>query len=258
MNRIALILFSFLLICCAKKETTSISKNEKTNIKEQSREDSLRHYLNIQDSIKILEMSREEDGNYAIFIDYNRSSDFYDVFDNLTKFNEYEQAYYNTMLGKLKDKTPQSVRAQIKTEFQDLLGSWMNLESYKNELYVESSCEFARNFIVTDSLFLYRVMDGPNPYIIEQINKISSVRTQLILRNETNEIINVDFYLIDKSRDTYLVLENIFGDKKNAHYMTKVKSARKYDIVEHLCENEVEGFEFDKVDYEKKIKEIEK
>lgn len=246
---------------CVKKgpnQTKILSTSDSLACAPKSREDSLRDYLKIQDSIKIIEMTRDSIGNYAIFIDYNHKSDLYNSFDYLKKLNTNsdQEAYTSWILGKYKTATSQFVRNRIKTEFYKLMGSWMNLESFKNELYVVNACDFPRNFILTDSLVLCRYMDGLHPFVIDTIRKISSTRVQLTIKDDSNKIMNIIFCLVDKDRETYIVLEDMNRDIQEAHYMTKVDCARKYNLIHHVCENEVDGMAFDEVDYNEILRKI--
>lgn len=257
-----LIFISLIVITsCARKgptDTKLLSTSDSLSCSTMSREDSLRDYLKIQDSIKIIEMSRDKNGNYAIFIDYNHKSDLYNSFDYLKKINSDsdQEAYTSWVLGKIKTSTSQLVRNRIKTEFSYLVGSWMNLESYKKELYVVNACDFPRNFILTDSLVLCRYMDGLHPYVIDTIKKLSSGRIQLTIQDDSNKIKNIIFCLVDMDRETYIVLEDIYRDIQEAHYMTKVDCARKYNLIHHVCENEVDGMDFDEVDYKEILRKI--
>lgn len=254
MHKFLFFILLFVITSCTGKGPNPIkplSTSDTLACTTKSREDSLRDYLKIQDSIKIIEMTGDWSGNYAIFIDYNHKSDLYNSFDYLKKFNSDsdQEAYTSWVLGKYKTATSHLVRNQIKTEFHTLMGSWMNLESYKNELYVVNACDFPRNFILTDSLFFRRYMDGLHPFVIDTIMKISSTRIQLTIKDDSNKIININFYLVDRQRETYIVLEDVYKDKQEAHYMTKVDCARRYNLIHHMCENEVDGMKFDEVDY---------
>ena len=242
------------------KKLNPIGISNASTYSKNTREDSLREYLKIQDSIRIIEMSYDKDGNYAVFIDYNRNSDYYNVFSYLTKvdLNKSDLEYTALELAKFKNRTPELVRSQLEKNYQDILGAWMDIESYNNGLYVVSSCDYLRNFIITDSMFMTRNLDGPRPFVIDKIQRLSPIWTQMTLKNDTDRIIEIDFYLVDKMRDTYIIEENIDHDKLEAHYMTKVNSARKYDLIEHVCENEVSGIVFDVVNYDKILKKIKK
>lgn len=261
MYKILFFISLLVITSCARKgptETKHLSTSDSLSCATMSREDSLRDYLKIQDSIKIIEMTRDKNGNYAIFIDYNHKSDLYNSFDYLRKFNSDsdQEAYTSWVLGKYKTSTSQIVRNLIKTEFSNLIGSWMNLESFKNELYVVNACDFPRNFIFTDSLVLCRYMDGLHPFVIDTIRKISSTRVQLTIKDDSNKIKNIIFCLVDKDRETYIVLEDMYRDIQEAQYMTKVDCARKYNLIHHVCENEADGMDFDKVDYMEILRKI--
>lgn len=225
-----------------------------------SREDSLRDYLKINDSIKIIEMTGDWNGNYAVFIDYNHKSDLYNSFEYLKKPNtdSTQKAYTSWVLGQYQSTTSKQVCKRIKSEFQYLLGSWMDIESYRNELYAVVACEFSKNFILTDSLFYRRYMDGLHPFVIDTIKSISPSNVQLTIRDESNKIMNINFILVDRLRSTYIVQEDLYRDRRESHYMTKVAFARKYDLIYHVCENEVDGMVFDDVNYDEIVRKDKK
>lgn len=255
MNRITIIIFLILLLIgCNKKNENKImpvmTESKCSVVK--TREDSLKQLLKIQDSIKVLEMTLDSLGNYAVFIDYNRRSDYYKVFDfQFSIDQDYEIESINNQLKLNGRRTSQSLRDIINKEYSYLLGTWMELYSLQDKLYVSSSCSFVGSYILSDSLFLDKYyMDGPAPYIIDKIEKVSSRVTRLTLFTETDKNIIVDFILIDKNKDAYIVVvKNKFDDDEIINYMTRTKSARNYDIVQHICTEETEMYTFDKVDF---------
>lgn len=263
MRKILIFILPLLIICCAKKETTTTNQSpiaDSTSSSSKTLEDSLRAYLKIEDSIKVIEMTGDMDGNYAIFIDYNHKSTLYNSFDYLKKFNtdSEQEKYTSWVLSKYKHTTTQDIRNRIKREFPELLGSWMNLDSYRNNLYVVCACDFPRNFIITDSIVFCRFMDGLHPYMIDSLINTSTDVTRMTLKNETGKAMNICFNLVDRGRETYIVQEDVYRDIQESHYMTKVDCARKYDLIYHVCENEVDPMKFDEVDYNKQLKKIKK
>ena len=200
---------------------------------ETSLEDSVKLKLGISDSIRVLLYETEPCCHYYVFIDYNKQSDFYKRIEKSFNLPERNPEYVQQQFKESLTYTSDSISSLLNSDFDFLLGTWINLYSLENELYVINSCEYEGSYLFTDSL-LYDgyYMDGPDISSFKSIQKLSDKRYQIQLETWLGKSITFDFYQYDQ-KGTYLIKISNKFEKDIFSFMTTINKARNYKLVHH-------------------------
>jgi hypothetical protein len=262
------ILISFLIFTSCNQQNNTSNSDTNTKIDtdtiidetpkiDTALEDSIKVKLGISDSIRVLLYETEPCCHYFVFIDYNPQSDYYERIQKTFNLPERSPEYVQKQFNESSNRTSDSISNLINSGFDFLLGTWINLYSFENELYVINSCEYEGSYLLTDSLFYDGYyMDGPDISSIKSIQKLSEKRYQIQFETWLGKLITFDFYQYDQRGSFLVKISNKF-DKDIYSLMTTIDNARNYRLVHHDCTDLMDRYSFDEVDFQAIISNFE-
>jgi hypothetical protein len=192
-----------------------------------------------------------------VYIDNNRDSKNHGL---LADFSFTEEANLIKYTEKLKKR---NIRLS-KIPAQGLPTEWIPLNVYKNKyyLYMPSDGGYLNRRMITDSLLVFWLMEGPTPYPLQSITKKDAgtwaIRsTDLFVKMEgftRPEILNI--YIIDP-KTNMAVWEYKSETEKNYSYELCIprENIKDFDIIVNDGNEKSPEFDFDKIDFKKLLKQ---
>ncbi|MBS1578612.1 MAG: hypothetical protein JST29_03085, partial [Bacteroidetes bacterium] len=118
---------------------------------------------------------------HKIFIDTNKTSEFYSLVSDFT-FNKFDTDAYKSSLSYLYSRK----LFPKKQYYKDFPLEWTMLETYKGKIYVYSPADYYTHYKIklTDSVFINWTGEGPEATYINEFQKIDSCTYKFILTSQ--------------------------------------------------------------------------
>ena len=187
---------------------------------------------------------------HAVYINEDKESESYKAATDFS-FNEWDNKNYHARKSAIEREKPGSF---TKRETYDLPQNWLPLYKYKDKyyLYDPSDGQSART-IINSQEFIYWGMEGPAPFPLKLVKKISDTQYTLALLNPFKQFptpTQVTIHIIDPL--TKLAVFEYANQDGFCYYKLCIPavSASNFDLIVNHCEETRQTeFEFDTIDY---------
>lgn len=186
---------------------------------------------------------------HAIFIDENKTSEFYKQISDFTFYN-HDKESFNSSLDYLKQKHIRLTRKVI----TQVPKKWIPLYQYKDKLYLYYPCDFYFHFkfSITDTALIDYTGEGPVANKIADFKIINDTTFKFQLTAMTNPTRSLIIHIINKDKAVAVFEENTKEDGKRFYLMVSADRIKSFPIIVNYCPSQKEDeFHFDKPDYHK-------
>jgi|GEM_PF-573463 len=202
---------------------------------------------------------REKSGDYysAVFIDTNKSSQFYKEISSFGIGDEFDKERYDFSAERLR-KNNIALKRKI---ISGLPLKWVIFYQYKGKFYTYYPSDFMNHYKVniTDTTFIDYIVEGPVANKIIDFKKIDNHTFRFRLTGMYEHNRELVIHIID-SKNGIAVFENkstnvVWGNEgKSTYLMIDADKIKRFPIIVNYCETmKQHEFEFDKPDYKKLI-----
>jgi len=196
---------------------------------------------------------------HKIFIDTNKTSEFYSLVSDFT-FNKFDTDAYKSSLSYLYSRK----LFPKKQYYKDFPLEWTMLETYKGKIYVYSPADYYTHYKIklTDSVFINWTGEGPEATYINEFQKIDSCTYKFILTSQLYERRELTIKYLNKDKGIAIFHDKwynkIIKEPIDDYYMmVDVKKMRATPLLVNTCDNQKQvEVDFDTVDYKKIFQNI--
>jgi hypothetical protein len=193
---------------------------------------------------------------HAIYIDTTRKSKFYNWLTDF-EFDKSDLQSYQGNYQYVKEKFPNSYKT---VNMIDVAENWIPVFKYKSSYYLYAPSDWgnAGRRIINDSAFVYWYMDGPLPVPIRNFKKLARNKYKLEIEdlvNKSEKKKQLIIYTIDSK--TQLSVFEFSDEPEQYRYQLYIprENTKYFDMIVNYCDNQKQfEFEFDKIDFDKLIK----
>ncbi len=196
---------------------------------------------------------------HAIYFERNKNAKEYDWIKDFG----FEELYGKKEYQRDINETKKILKTKLKkVPLKGIITKWCVLNSYKDSFYMYSPSDYCYNYQieVTDSVVIDKGCERTFDFL-DTIIKKSSILYQLKFKpaigpsNHKKYIRTVNIYIINSKEGIAVFEDNRFNEK---HYnlMVNANNVKHFPLIVNYCITDKTGeFEFDKIDFQKLIKQ---
>jgi hypothetical protein len=239
----------------SKESLNTISKDSQTIRNEDT---VIKKDINVQE-LKVINdttfLLREIDSNlyHAIFIENNKSSQYYDWISDFKLMNSYTR--YRLPSSASENNT--NSKSFTKFPVNDLPNKWCPLYFYNDKYYLYSPCDYMNNvtFSINDSTFIYYSSEGPEGSIIKSLDRPDSNTYKFEVISLYLPRKNIIIHFIDRDRGIAIFEYPDEPKEYRYHFHVDAEKVKDFPIIVNYSKTcKQSEYRFPRPDYEKLIK----